>query len=101
MINDNKKEYFIDLHCLAHYSTYNDQRVVLYFRRVDGIADDTILHMMRKAVRNVGATITRIEKQYDNNDLLVQVEFFTDIPSSIWDESVSLYNTWITEVGLA
>jgi hypothetical protein len=98
MINDNNRDNFIDLHCLASSAFYEDQKVVLFFQDEDA-NDPTLIHLMRKAIRKIRFKIQRIERKFDG-DTLTQIEFHTDIPEDVWTESIRLYNDWVEDIGL-
>jgi hypothetical protein len=99
MISENRKEYFIDLLSLVGAAYYKDQKVVMYFQN-DDANDPTIIHLMRRAVRKTGYSIRSIERRFDDDDELIQIEFHTDIPEELWDESRRMYNEWVGQVGL-
>ena len=100
MISANKKEYFIDLHCLASGSYYKDDKVVMFFQNNDA-NDPTIIHLMRKAVRKIGFSIQSIERRFDDEyTTLTQIAFHTDIPENLWEESTRVYSGWVEQIGL-
>jgi hypothetical protein len=102
MISENKKEYFIDLQSLAHGAMHEGQYTVFFFQNNAGITDDNIIYLMRKAVRKTGYKITQIKRKYSehNSDILIQLEFYTNMPEEVHEESIRVYNEWVAQVGL-
>ncbi len=98
MISENRKESFIDLLSLVGAAYYKDQRVVLFFQN-DDANDRALIYLMRRAVRKTGYSIRSIERTFDDN-ILIQIEFHTDIPEELWNETGRLYNDWTEQVGL-
>lgn len=99
MVSENRKESFIDLLSLVGAAYYKDQRVVLFFQN-DDANDHALIYLMRRAVRKTGYSIRSIERSFDDDDDLIQIEFHTDIPEELWNETRRLYNDWTEQVGL-
>ena len=100
MNNENLKNYLIDLHCLAGSSYCKEDMVILFFQDNKSLATyEKLMYLIRITLRNTGFKITQIEKQYDDH-ILRQIKFHTNIPKTVWDESIHAYNAWLDEVGL-
>ena len=59
------------------------------------LRNDSIMYLMRKAVRAVEFKITKIRHIFGSPDWeMVQEEFHTDIPEALWESKSKVYNDW-------
>ena len=87
---------WIDLQTLYQGSFILNGHVVFFNQYNNKIPrNDSIMYLMRKAVRAVEFKITKIRHIFGSPDReMVQEEFHADIPEALWESKSKVYSDW-------
>jgi hypothetical protein len=75
--------------CIVFYEQYN--------KKCPAPSTSLILCLMRRILRELGHKITKVDKCYDEDEL-IQEEFHTDIPEADWQLYTQTWNRYVEEV---
>ena len=92
------KDLWIDLHSLSQGSFVKDGYIVFFFQYNEKIPrNDSIMYLMRKAIRAVGFNITKLCHIFGEEGwTMSQEEYHTDIPEALGTSKA--YNEWVGKV---